>query len=116
MTPPDPLEMAWWECNDYGNGRRLAELAGGLLKWVDDSYWIAWDGKRWSDRDGDFRARSLAHEVAVHLHDEAAALGKLIKDTKAPDIEALQKRYGPWMTGNMAVDRLSMLHKHALKS
>ena len=28
----DPLELAWYECNDFGNARRLVALAGGLLK------------------------------------------------------------------------------------
>lgn len=112
----DPLQMAWFECNDYGNARRLVALARGLLKWVDDKYWVAFDGQRWSEREGGFRARSIAHEVAAHIHEEAAALGAMVGDPKAPDITALRERFGEWMTAERALERLTMLHKHAIKS
>lgn len=112
----DPLRLAWFECNDYGNGRRLEALAKGKLKWVDDKAWIAWDDKRWSEREGPHRARQLAHEVAMHLHDEAAALGELIGDPKDPDAAALRERFGEWCTPARALDRLTLLHRHAVKS
>ncbi|MFC0684640.1 DNA primase family protein [Novosphingobium clariflavum] len=112
----DPLELAWFELNDYGNARRLEVLAKGMLKFVDDKYWVAFDGKRWSEREGGFRARSIAHEVAQHIHDEAYALGQLVGSVKDPDGEALKERYGEWCTPERAIDRLTMLHKWAMKS
>lgn len=116
VTVDDPLQLAWFECNDYGNGRRLEVLAAGLLKWVDDKAWVAFDGRRWSEREGGYRARALAHQVAAHIHDEAAALGALIDNPKSPDERALHDRFGSWCSGEIALDRLSMLHKHAIKS
>ena len=112
----DPLQLAWYECNDFGNGRRLAELSRGLLKWVDDKFWCAFDGQRWSEREGQFRARALAHEVAQHIHEEAAALGQLVGDPEKPDARALAERFGDWCTPERAMDRLTMLHKHAIRS
>ncbi|EJL25593.1 phage/plasmid primase, P4 family [Novosphingobium sp. AP12] len=112
----DPLELAWFELNDYGNARRLEALSKGLLKWVDDRFWVAFDGKRWSEREGGFRARAVAHEVAQHIHDEALALSQLIGSQKDPDGRALIDRYGDWCTPELAIDRLSMLHKWAMKS
>lgn len=112
----DPLKLAWFECNDFGNARRLVELSKGLLKWVDDKFWVAFDGQRWSEREGGYRARALAHEVAQHIHDEAAALGELICDPKAPNAAALRDRFGEWCAPELAIDRLSMLHKHAIRS
>ncbi|MEO5586078.1 MAG: phage/plasmid primase, P4 family [Novosphingobium sp.] len=112
----DPLRLAWFECNDFGNGRRLVELSRGLLKWVDDKFWVAFDGQRWSEREGGYRARALAHEVAQHIHDEAAALGALVGDPKSPNAQGLIERFGDWCSPQLATDRLTMLHKHAIKS
>jgi len=112
----DPLKLAWFECNDFGNGRRVVELSKGLLKWVDDKFWCAFDGKRWSEREGARAARALAFEVAQHIHDEAAELGKLIGDPKAPNEKALLDRFGEWCSPTLAIDRLAMLHKHAIRS
>lgn len=112
----DPLRLAMFECNDYGNGRRLEALAKGLLKFVDDEFWAAFDGKRWSEREGLHRARSIAHDVAQHLHEEALALAQLMVDPKEPDAQALRERYGDWMTPARAIDRLTQLHRHAIKS
>lgn len=112
----DPLRLAWFECNDYGNGRRLEALSKGLLRWVDDETWLAFDGQRWSKREGPHRARALAHEVAQHLHEEAFALGELIGDPKAPNADALRERFGDFMTPARALDRLTQLHKHAIRS
>src|SRR5205085_1968673 len=105
----DPLRLAWFECNDYGNARRLEALAGGLLKWVDDKYWAAFDGQRWSEREGSYRARAIAHQVAGHIHDEAAALGQLIGPIDKPNEAALKDRFGEWCTGERAHDRLKAL-------
>ncbi|NKI99602.1 phage/plasmid primase, P4 family [Novosphingobium sp. SG707] len=116
VAEADPLDLAWFECNDFGNARRLVKLSGGLIRWVDDKYWLAFDGKRWSEREGQFRARALAHEVAQHVHDEVAALSELIGDPKRPDGEALVKRYGEWCTTERALDRLKLLSGHAIKS
>lgn len=116
VTVDDPLQLAWFETNDYGNGRRLEVLAKGLIKWVDDKYWVAFDGRRWSEREGAFRARALAHQVAQHIHDEVAALGALIGDPKSPDGKALADRFGAWCTPERALDRLKALSAHANKS
>lgn len=113
----DPLELAWWELNDRGNAERLEVLAGGLIKWVDDKFWVAFDGKRWSEREGGFRARMLAHEVGRHLNEEAAALGELIGDPDKPDREALDRRYpGGWCTPDRAIERLKALRAWAVRS
>lgn len=112
----DPLALAWLETNDFGNGRRMVVLAGGELKWVDDKFWVAWDGQRWNEREGSFRARAVAHLVAQHVHDEVAALAELIGDPKAPNTEALRKRFGEWCTPQIATDRLKVLSGHAIKS
>lgn len=112
----DPLRLAWFECNDYGNARRFETLSRGLIKWVDDRFWVAFDDKRWSEREGDYRARSLAQEVAQHIHEEAIALGALIGDPKNPDVKALAERFGDWCTPERAMERLTMLHRHAVKS
>lgn len=112
----DPLMMALFECNDAGNARRIEVLAGGLLKWVDDEFWSAFDGQRWSQREGDYRARALAIDVARHITDEAAALGELIGDPKTPDVKALQDRYGDWCTPDWALERMKALRSHAVRS
>lgn len=116
VTVDDPLQMAWFETNDYGNARRLEVLAKGLLKWVDDEFWIAFDGCRWCEREGEYRARQMAFEVAAHIHEEVAALGALIGDPKRPDGDALAERFGDWCTPERALDRLQALSKHATKS
>ena len=112
----DPLQLAWFECNDYGNARRLSVLARGLLKWVDDKAWVAFDARRWSEREGGFRARALAHQVAQHIHDELAELGKLVGDPKNPDARALIDQFGAWCTPDLALKRIALLSKHAIDS
>lgn len=112
----DPLQLAWYETNDFGNARRLVVLAKGLLKWIDDEFWIAFDGQRWNEREGSFRARSMAHEVAQHIHLEVRALAELIGEPGRPDAEALAKRFGEWCTPALALDRLKALSVHAIKS
>ena len=112
----DPLQLAWFECNDYGNARRLSVLAKGLLKWVDDAAWVAFDGRRWSEREGAFRAHTLAHQVAQHVHEELAALGDLIGDPKNPNAKPLSDRYGAWCTPTLALEHLKKLSRHALDS
>lgn len=112
----DPLQLAWYETNDFGNARRLVVLAKGLLKWVDDEFWVAFDGQRWSEREGSFRARSAAHQVAQHVHDEVSALADLIGDPKSPDADALVRRFGQWCSPEIALDRLKSLSGHAIKS
>ena len=112
----DPLQLAWFHTNDSGNADRLEVLAKGLLKWVDNRAWVAFDGKRWSEREGEFRARELAKDVAIHIHDEVTALADLIGDSKSPDANALRERYGEWCTPERALDRLKLLSGHAIKS
>lgn len=117
MPVDDPLELAWFELNDYGNGRRAAALSGGLLKWVDDKFWAAFDDQRWSEREGPFRARALAHLVAQHLNTESAALADLMgEDPERPDAQALAKRFGEWCTPERATERLKALRAWSIKS
>lgn len=116
MPVDDPLELAWFDCNDYGNARRLVVLSKGLLKWVDDAFWVAFDGQRWSEREGAYRARQLAHDVSLHIRDELAALGALVGDPKSPNGEALIERYGDWCTPERALDRIKLLAGHSIKS
>ena len=111
----DPLQLAWYECNDFGNGRRLAVLAAGLLKWVDDRYWVAFDEQRWSEREGAYRARQLAHQVAQHINEEAVALAELLGDPDRPDVAALRARWD-WCTPDLAIARLEALRKWAVRS
>ena len=112
----DPLELAWFECNDFGNARRLVALARGLLKWVDDKAWVAFDTQRWSEREGNYRARALAHQVAQHINAEVAALADLVGDPDRPEREALARRFGDWCTPERAIDRLEALRKWAVRS
>ena len=55
LTPPDPERLAWYEMNDLGNAERLKARSGGLLLFVRNKGWIAWDGRRWSLEDGERR-------------------------------------------------------------
>lgn len=113
----DPLALCWQPCNDMGNARRLEVISGGLLKWVDDEFWCAFDTRRWSRREGDYRARSYAQEVAQHIHDEVAALGTLMgPDPDKPDARALAERFGEWCTPERAQAQLERLHKWAITS
>jgi len=114
ITVDDPLELAWFECNDFGNARRLVALAGGLLKWVDDKVWLAFDEQRWSEREGAFRARMLAHQVAQHINEEVAALAGLLAENNPA--KALSDRYGAWCTEERATDRVDALRKWAVRS
>lgn len=113
---PDPLATAWLEDNDAGNAERLVILAGSELRWVDNKFWVAFDGQRWSESDGEQRARRLALSVAQHVSREVAALGELIGDPASPDRAALAKRFGDWCTPERAADRLVRLSKHAVRS
>lgn len=108
----DPLAMAWLDCNDLGNAERFVRLARGLLRWVErEGRWIAFDGRRWSMADGDHMARQKAHEVAVHVEQEALALNALCTDAAA-----LASQFGAWCTPDIAEERVIALRKHALKS
>lgn len=108
----DPLSMAWLDCNDLGNAERLVRLSRGLLRWVEkEEKWIAFDGRRWSMRDGDHLARQKAHDVARHIDAEATALAAILGDARA-----LSAKFGDWCTTELATERVIVLRKHALKS
>lgn len=102
VTVPDPVAMAWYEMNDYGNALRIRDLAQGRLLWVED-HWRAYDGRRWAAEDGQLRAQSLAHEMARHIAEEAEALD-----------DALASATGP--KRDMIEDRQEALYKHAVQS
>jgi putative DNA primase/helicase len=64
MRDPDPLKLAMLDCSDWGNARRLQEIAGDRCKWIEDAQaWAHYDGKRWSIERGNVAAQLLAHEV-----------------------------------------------------
>lgn len=93
MTAPDAEVMAWYELNDIGNAKRLRDLAGGHLLWCED-HWVAYDGTRWADRDGDLAAQRLAQDMARHVADEADAIAARIeagKDRKGGPLTEEQK-------------------------
>lgn len=110
MAPPDPLELAWYPCNDRGNARRLQARSQGLLRWVDmgeqAGYWIGFDGTRWDRGTGERQARLLADEVADCLREEAIALAQQVKDGRIP----------AGMPPNIAEERVIEIRKWALKS
>lgn len=114
MTPPDPERLAWFEMNDLGNAERLKSRSGGLLLYIRDRGWIAWDGKRWSFDDGERRANQLAHDVARMIRDEVAALGDQIRKGRLP--KSMVEAVGADRAEEMAKDKLVGLHKWAIKS
>lgn len=115
----DPLQMAWEDRNDLGNAERLKRLARGLLLWISSDGgevgWFFYDGKRWSQRDGELRANQLAHEVVRHIDREAAALDAIVDDEEAlaaaiPFLLRHEDRKA------LATERVSDLRKHAVAS
>lgn len=114
LTPPDPERLAWFEMNDLGNAERLKARSGGLLLFVREKGWIAWDGKRWSYDDGERRANQLAHDVARAIRDEVKALGEQIRAGRLP--KSMVDAMGPDQAAEAAKDKLASLHKWAIKS
>lgn len=114
MTPPDPERLAWYEMNDLGNAERLKARSGGLLLYVRDKGWIAWDGRRWSMEDGERRANQLAHDVARAIREEVKALGDQIRAGRLP--KSMIEAAGEERAAEMAKDKLVGLHKWAIKS
>jgi putative DNA primase/helicase len=93
MADPDPLRLAMFDCSDWGNARRLVEIAGGKLKWVEDlQTWAHYDGTRWSVERGNIAAQLIAQEVIRHID--------------------LELRYTP----ELAKSRINELRGHAVKS
>lgn len=111
MFADDPLSSVWLDTNDLDNAERLKRLAKGLLLWVEDMGWAAYDGKRWSTRDGDRRATELAHAVARHVDREAAALNAL-----ADDEDKLEAAFGWKVSREMAEDQVKRLRAWSVKS
>jgi putative DNA primase/helicase len=107
----DPLQMAWLDCNDLGNAERLKRLAAGLLLWVEELGWLAYDTRRWSAEEGELRANQLAHDVARHIDREAAALDQI-----AEDPQKLEAAFGWQVPVGIAQDRVVKLRKHAVAS
>lgn len=111
MFADDPLSSVWLDANDLDNAERLKRLAKGLLLWIEDLGWAAYDGKRWSTRDGDRRATELAHSVARHVDREASAL-----DAIAEDEEALERAFGWKVAKDLAIDQVKRLRAWSVKS
>ncbi|WP_127078400.1 DNA primase family protein [Rhodomicrobium lacus] len=66
----DDAELAKLELNDLGNARRMLARFGSDIAYTDERGWLAWDGTRWSDRDGAAVARRYAHKTSDALWDE----------------------------------------------
>lgn len=112
MRDPDPLTLAMFDCSDWGNARRLVEIAGDKLKWIEDAQaWAHYDGKRWSIERGNVAAQLLAHAVIRHIDAELVALSEIAKDEAA-----LKKRIGPRYTPELAASRINELRGHRVKS
>jgi len=59
-------------CTDLGNAERLVCLYGDYIRFVPQSGWFVWDGKRWArDPDG-HRVTKLAEETVRQIYREAA--------------------------------------------
>jgi putative DNA primase/helicase len=110
MTPPDPLELAWYPTSDLGNAKRLYARRKGFLRWVDlgddEGFFTAYQDGRWRRDIGMREARLATDDVAVCLHEEAKALAQQIADRKLP----------PGMSEELAQDRLNELRKWARDS
>lgn len=106
----DPEQMAWYELNDIGNAKRLRDLAGGKLLWVED-HWAAYDDQRWADEDGELRAQKLAQDMARHVPAEAAALEKRLDIGKDRNGTSLDEAFKGVIEG-----RIDELRKHAVLS
>ena len=69
------LQRSKYDMNDLGNARRLCDMAGGLVKYVEElKCWIFHDGLRWTAKEGDAFAVGLTQKVAAGLLDEVKAL------------------------------------------
>jgi putative DNA primase/helicase len=112
MADPDPLRLAMFDCSDWGNARRLVELAGGKLKWVEDlQAWAHYDGTRWSVERGNIEAQLLAQAVIRHIDLELRELSA-VRDNE----ELLKKLFGAGYTSELAKGRINELRGHAVKS
>lgn len=110
MTPPDPLELCWYQTNDDGNALRFVARSQGLVCWVDlgdgDGYWMANKDGRWRRDIGVREARRAAKDVARCLHEEAKALHRQISDGQLP----------AGMSAEIAQERLTELRKWSRES
>lgn len=112
ITPPDPLRTAWLDTSDWGNAKRLVEVAMGRLKWVvEPECWAWYDGRRWSIDRGDIEAQRMAHAVIEHIDGEAIALNAIADDDKL-----LLDKLGWKCTEEMAQERVKALRTHAVRS
>jgi putative DNA primase/helicase len=101
-----------FDCSDWGNARRLIEIAGDKLKWVEDlQLWAHYDGTRWSTDRGAVEAQLLAQAVIRHIDLELRELSA-IRD----DEEQLKRRFGKSYTPELAKSRINELRAHAVKS
>ena len=112
MSIADPLKTAWLDTSDFGNGKRLVEIAGGKLLWIEEAQAYAhYDARRWSLERGNIEAQRLAHRVIEHIDAEAEALGEIAEDGLA-----LRERLGAWCTPDIAMKRVETLRGHAVRS
>jgi putative DNA primase/helicase len=112
MPVDDPLSTVFLKANDIGNAERLVRLSKGLLRWVPElASWVAYDGKRWSVRDGERIATVYAHDVARHIDREQIALRKI-----ADSPGALEAAFGFEVPPEVAKERVIALGKWAVKS
>lgn len=112
MGPPDPLKTAWLDASDWGNAKRLVDIACGRLLWVVDlEVWVFFDGTRWAIDHGDIHATRMAHQVIAHIDDEVQALAPI-----ADDAGKLEKALGWSCPVEAALARVEALRKHAVRS
>ena len=112
IGPPDPLQTAWLDTSDFGNGKRLVLLAQGKLKWIEDLQCYAhYDGRRWSTERGNIEAQRIAHQVIEHIDDEVSALIEL-----GDDARKIKDRLGDWAAPEIVQKRVETLRGHAVRS
>ncbi|MGQ9367711.1 DNA primase family protein [Azospirillum sp. ST 5-10] len=73
----DPLDLAQYEQNDTGNGRRLRARWGDDLVFVDRRGWLCWDGRRFSMEMGEAGLVRRCHWTLRQMAEEIEALRKL---------------------------------------
>lgn len=104
------LQRSKYDMNDLGNARRLCDMAGGLVKYVEElKCWIFHDGLRWTAKEGDAFAVGLTQKVAAGLLDEVKAL----YDANSDELSGV---YGPKFTDEMRTKRAGELYGWAIKT
>lgn len=67
-------ECSWYERNDIGNAQRFIARHGDGVIHIDGLGFAAWDGRRWSVKEGARLSKMLAHDTARQIRREALAM------------------------------------------